>query len=296
VDLVANVDDRLGEGLVPLAHGAGEHRADVACAAGRLVVTGGLVDELARSAAPEVVRAGGLREEVVQDLAVELKSDLLGEDLGELNLSVDAVVSVQILRELRRPASAELAGRCGDGDGLDLDVDLGDDRRGRRTEVRLEDRDGDRGAGGALNVECRGERVADAEGIRAGRSEAEVGQRGVGLHDHEDVGGRERGRREGAGAGVPSAELVEATDVENAVATLVSLARNREARDGRSGREERDVLDERLIHGGGERTSGDDEVLEGSAALDSSRHLGVEAHEATVGARGEDEGGRVPTE
>ena len=224
MDLVGDVDDRLGEGLVPLANGAGEHRADVASAAGRLVGAVGLVDELARSAAPEVVRAGGLREEVVQDLAVELESNLLGEDLGELNLSVDAVVSVEILRELRGPARAELAGRRGNGERLDLDVDFRDDRGEGRTEVRLEDRDGHGGASGALNVERRAERVADAELVGA---EEDRGGRESARDDHQDVRAGERCRGEHRAA--PGAELVETTDVDNAVATLESLARNSEA-------------------------------------------------------------------
>ena len=189
MDLVGDVDDRLGERLVPLADRTGEVRAGLRSAAAGDFGACGLIDELARSAAPEVVRTVRLGEEVVQDLAVELESDLLGEDLGELNLSVDAVVSVQILCELRRPTSAELAGRRGDGDRLDLDVDLGDDRGGGRAEVRLEDRNGDRGAGGALNVERRGERVAERAARRHVRS------RSTG-HNAEKVRTGERGRGE----------------------------------------------------------------------------------------------------
>jgi len=45
-----------------------------------------LVEEASWSTRPEVVGAVGLGEEVVEDLTVDLESDLLGEDLGELDL------------------------------------------------------------------------------------------------------------------------------------------------------------------------------------------------------------------
>ena len=102
--------------------------------------TGCLVDELAWRTRPVVVRAVGGCEEVVEDLAIDLEGNLLREDRGELHLSVEAVVSVEILCKLWRPTSTELTGLCCDGDRLDLDVNLWDCWRRSGTEIRLKGR------------------------------------------------------------------------------------------------------------------------------------------------------------
>ena len=137
VDLVGDVDDRLDERLVPLADRAGEGGAGLDGGARDLGACC-LVHEATGCAAPEEVSTGSGGEEVVEDLAVELHGDLLGEDLRELNLSVEAVVRVEVLSKLGGPLRAELTSDCGHCDRLDLDVDLGDHGAWCRSEVRLE--------------------------------------------------------------------------------------------------------------------------------------------------------------
>ena len=91
---VRRVDDRLDEGLVPLTDGAGELRTDGERRVEHDGLTGQLVDELARSAAPVHLSAVRLRHEVVQDLAVDLESNLLREDARQLDLCVHRVVRI----------------------------------------------------------------------------------------------------------------------------------------------------------------------------------------------------------
>ena len=52
-----------------------------------------------------IVRAGALgkpdsTEEITEDLTVDVKGHLLAQDLGQLDLSVQRVVRVEVLREL----------------------------------------------------------------------------------------------------------------------------------------------------------------------------------------------------
>jgi hypothetical protein len=103
VDVVGHIDDGLDQGLVPLADGTGE-------AGARGGVTGRLVDEVARLAAPVVVRAGRVVEQVGEDLTVDLEGDRLREDLGQLDFGVEVLVCGQVLRELRGPLRLELPG------------------------------------------------------------------------------------------------------------------------------------------------------------------------------------------
>ena len=126
MDRVRNVDDRLDESLIPLANRTSELRTDRERAREVLPVAGDLVNKLAWSAAPVVVCTVCLSDKVVEDLAINLKGNVLRKDARQLNLSVHRVVRVEILRKLWGPASAELAGRCSDRDRLDLDVNLWD--------------------------------------------------------------------------------------------------------------------------------------------------------------------------
>ncbi len=100
VDLVGDVDDGLDESLVPLTDGASELGTGER-GVGTSDLSGvRLVEEATRCTAPEVVSSTGLGEEVVEDLTVDLESDLLGEDLCELYLGVHRVIGVEVLGEL----------------------------------------------------------------------------------------------------------------------------------------------------------------------------------------------------
>ena len=59
---------------------------------------------------------------------VNLKSNLLGENTSKLNLSIEVVVSIEILTEFRRPLSLELLRHGGYSDAVHLDVDLRNSR------------------------------------------------------------------------------------------------------------------------------------------------------------------------
>ena len=100
MDLVGDVNDSLNERLVPFTDCTGELGSWVRGVRTSYLDSGNLVEEASRSTRPEVVSTVGLGEEVVEDLAVDLECNLLGEDLGELDLSVHAVVGVQVLSEL----------------------------------------------------------------------------------------------------------------------------------------------------------------------------------------------------
>jgi hypothetical protein len=301
VDLVRHVDDRLDEGLVPLANRAGERRARVERGGASDLGARRLVDELAGGARPEVVRSASLGEEVVEDLTIDLESDLLGEDLGELHLSVEAVVGVQVLRELRRPLGAQLAGGRGDRDRLDLDVDLGDGRRGSRPEVRLEHR----------HRQGRSISAVSAEGVGLGegrgeerRRVASAGSRHVGAGDDgEDRGVRRAERDQRIGredAAAERAELVETTDVEDARAALDRGGKSAEAGESSAGlREEGEGLDVGRVEARElARSRIDDEELEAAGRverravlLDEGRELRVELEELRVRAGRESETG-----
>ena len=151
MDRVRDVDDGLDEGLVPLADGARELWTDLECISEVLASACDLVHEAAWAARPVVVGAVGLRHEVIEDLAVDLEGDLLREDRCELDFSVHRVIGVEVLCELWAPLGAELTCLSCDADRLDLDVDLWDDGRWCRAEVRFERWDGDRRADAAVD-------------------------------------------------------------------------------------------------------------------------------------------------
>ncbi len=282
VDGVRHVDDCLDEGLVPLADGTSELGTDLEGRGEELTLTGDLVDERAWATRPVVVGAVGLRDEVVEDLAVDLKRDLLRQDRGELHLGVHGVIGVEVLREFRRPASAELAGCGRDGDGLDLDVDLGDGRR-RCLEVRLKRGDSQDSAGALVDRESVSESHRDPRGTsRRKRVGAGVGD----LEDGLDVRAVERVGGEDATGEVTA--LVEAAEVEDALAGLVGLTPLSDAVVGVKA-EDRDLLrgeevdlrersDEVLDR---EEAEGDVESVGREVVLD----LTVVAELASVGAR-----------
>src|SRR5690606_36001554 len=105
--------------------------------------------------------------ELGEDLAVDLEGDLLREHLGQLDLRIQVLVRGEVLGQLRRPLGLQLAALGRDADGLDPEVELGDDRHGGRvSEVRLV-RVEDQGTGGPAR-QVRGDRVADPHGGAAG--------------------------------------------------------------------------------------------------------------------------------
>jgi len=116
MDGVGDIDDCLDEGLVPFTDRTGEGWADGEgrCEGDRCACC--LVDELAWSARPVVVGAVSSCHEVVEDLAVDFESNLLGENRGELDLGIHRVVCIEVLCELWRPLGTELAGLCSDRD------------------------------------------------------------------------------------------------------------------------------------------------------------------------------------
>ena len=214
MDLIGHIDDGLDQSLVPLTNRTSKGRTRCERASTINLRARRLVDELTRRARPVVVSCRSLRKQIIQDLAIELQGDLLGQDLGELHLSIEAVVSIQILRQLRRPSSTQLTGVGHNRHALDLDVDLRNRRRRAGTEIRLEGRNNERVAGVGRTIECSIQRFGDLDSS----SSTFINRP---RHDHQHTGVRIAGldqtiwrpRRP-----IPRTDLVQATNVSRCAA------------------------------------------------------------------------------
>jgi len=139
------------------------------------------------------------------------------------------VIGVEVLCELWRPTSAQLTGRSCDGDGLDLDVDLGDERsRCRGAEGGLERGDRESRAVGAVNVERCSDGVRSRETCLCGSSV----ERNVNAGDYEKncsvcVAGLDEGRRCEDTADVGT-NLCETTNVNDVLSALDRLTNGTE--------------------------------------------------------------------
>ena len=90
MDLCGHVVDCLNESLVPLGYVTGE-------VTGSRYGTSLAVEELTWDTRPVANTSGSELNKVLKDLAIDLKSNLLRENLSKLDLGVKVVVSVKIL-------------------------------------------------------------------------------------------------------------------------------------------------------------------------------------------------------
>ena len=91
MDLCRNVVDSLNESLIPFAHVTREVLGNRRNSAGLAV------QELTRESRPVPYGTSCTSDEVLNNLTIDLKSNLLRENLGQLHLSVKVVVGVKIL-------------------------------------------------------------------------------------------------------------------------------------------------------------------------------------------------------
>ena len=132
MDLRRHVINGLDQSLIPFANRTGEVRSSRRCAN---FSTSCAVHEETWGARPVERSSSSTRDKISKDLTIDLKSNLLGENRGKLNLSIQVVVCVEVLTKLGGPLSLQLLGASGDSHRIHLDVDLGDGSLGFKSPV-----------------------------------------------------------------------------------------------------------------------------------------------------------------
>ena len=89
-----HIVDRLNESLIPLANSTREVRGS---SIGTNLSTCLAVNEQAWGTAPVQSATRSTHDEILKNLAIDLKSNLLRENRRKLNLSVEVVIGVEVL-------------------------------------------------------------------------------------------------------------------------------------------------------------------------------------------------------